>query len=682
MRPRVVRPVWGPPDATRDAILAAVRSELGRATGVANLWVGDDLPLETLEAPATHGFVGVAARSLARHLGTAAGHVVLDLYSGLQPDLLGQAAGMVVAGGTLWVRIPEQPVPSASLEVWPYSTDDVTTHTWSRVVQGLSRSAAASEPSDGPVSPGMFAGTPDQDAVVTALREGFVAGEPAQTGAPVFAVLADRGRGKSTALGRAADGLRATVTAAEPRHAAEVLRFATDARYADPLEILTDNTPLPGPLLVDEAAALSVPLLHALLERARADAQPVAFATTVHGYEGHGRGFALRFLPTVSSHRVLTLSTPIRWGPDDPLEEAVRDVLLLDATDPARSAARPRSGLPSELEVGRLDRDALAADEARLRAVFGLLVEAHYRTTPADLQRLLDAPNLAVHAVWSAHDPTAIHGVCLVAREGGLPPPRVDALVAGRRIRGHALAETLAVHSGWTDAATWPLLRSVRIATDPAFRRQGVARMLVEHIHEDPGFGRTPALFGTLFGATPGLLAFRRSLGYRLVRVGVSRGSRTGEPTAVMVRPTTPEATAGVAHLRRVLARDLPLLLDTLAIDGLPLSDAARTALLDDLPEPLPYTYTTRLAAIRAWTHGPRPYDAVATAVVEWLAQPEVSARLASLPPDQQALIRGRVVERRSWRALAREASLSVPATMRALRRVGRDLVESTACGL
>src|SRR5690606_2622683 len=116
------------------------------------------------------------------------------------------------------------------------------------------------------------------------------------------------------------------------------------------------------------------------------------------GYEGTGRGFVLRFLAWQKSEprpsAIHTLSAPVRFDAGDPLERLVFDALALDA-EPASlagvdlDAARPEA----------LDRDALASDEALLREVFGLLVHAHYRTTPSDLERMLDAPNLRVHVM-------------------------------------------------------------------------------------------------------------------------------------------------------------------------------------------------------------------------------------------------------------------------------------------
>ena len=261
-------------------------------------------------------------------------------------------------------------------------------------------------------------------------------------------------------------------------------------------------------------------------------------ALRIRGYEGTGRGFVLRFLEWVRGQAVpwvsLTLDTPIRFAPGDPVERWTREVLLLDAevrpTGGAVCAAggRFRSSLaqPSSLAARApeattgvralaLDRDALAKDEARLRALFGLLVHAHYRTTPGDLHRLLDAPNLRLHALVDGAD---VLGASVVALEGGLSRDRCTALAAGRsRIRGHALADTLVTQAFCPAAGELRLARSVRIATHPEVRRAGLARLLVEHVHAAHA---DVDLFGTLFGATPELVRFRRRLGYIVPRTG------------------------------------------------------------------------------------------------------------------------------------------------------------------
>src|SRR5690606_13771224 len=143
-----------------------------------------------------------------------------------------------------------------------------------------------------------------------------------------------------------------------------------------------------------------------------------------------GRGFSLRFLTGLerdSSLVRLSLVQPIRWGEGDPLERMVFDALLL-AAGPAQLDMPDLPDMLDELEPMRLDRDALAADETSLRELFGLLVHAHYRTTPGDLHRLLDAPNLAVHVLrLRGH----IVAATIVAQEGELPDELCEALLDG-----------------------------------------------------------------------------------------------------------------------------------------------------------------------------------------------------------------------------------------------------------
>jgi tRNA(Met) cytidine acetyltransferase len=211
------------------------------------------------------------------------------------------------------------------------------------------------------------------------------------------------------------------------------------------------------------------------------------------------------------------------------------------------------------------------------------------------------------------------------------------------------------------------MIRSIRTATHPDRRREGLARALVEHEHET----WSPDLFGTLFGATSALLAFRRAQGYRLVRLGVSRGSRTGEPSAVMVRPCTSAARALVDDLRGVLARDLPLQLELMEGDGLALDPELRESLLRALPPPRPHTDASIRADVVAYTQGPRPFDAAASSIHRFV----MNEGMNGLNDEARGLIGERVLQHRPWVDMARDRSTSVPAVMRALRRAVGALV-------
>lgn len=609
----------------------------------------------------------LTARDVEQRLGSACDAVVLDLRPGLDADVLGQVQGFVRGGGALVLRVPEdlRAPPCAALAVNPFSPGDVGDRFWRRLVSHLPA------PSDAPVVLGPAdraeGGSGEQAAVVGRLSE--VLRGPA---GGMAVLLSDRGRGKSAALGLAARELPGVVvTAAQAQSAAEVLRFASpDLRFVEPRALIGPEAPDLDILLVDEAAQLPVPLLQRLVLR-HPDAR-IAFATTTRGYEGTGRGFVLRFLEWARAlARPLTelsLEMPIRWPPGDPLERQILHALALDA-EPAR-VEFPTAVELSEITHEIVDRETLAADEASLRALFGLLVHAHYRTTPSDLHRALDAPNLVLHALrWRGQ----VVAASLLALEGGLPPSLCQDMAAGRtRIRGHALADTLVTHAGEPGAGELSIVRSVRIATHPALRRLGLARRLVEAIHAT----HAPDLFGTVFGATPELLHFRRAVGYELVRVGVSRGARSGEPAAVMIHPVSEAARALVGRLRDELARALPVQLALQAADGDLVLDPDLDAALRDATPPAPPPDTDPAAENRAVTcylETPQPFEPAAWAVVPW-----VRARLdawAALPAQPRALIQHRVLNGASWPAAARAAGYpSTAAAMRALRPALRRL--------
>lgn len=579
----------------------------------------------------------------------------MDLHDGPDADLIGQSHGFVRGGGALIFRLPKCPPDDGRerLVTAPFTAEDVGMRFWGRVERFLAFLTALEAPL--PIPPPVTEGTAEQAAVAAALQVDF-----SQAGPSRSVLVADRGRGKSSALGLAlaplvAAGRRVGITADSARSAAEVMRFS-GGRYASPLQLLEEELDV---LVIDEAARLPVPLLQALVRRHAA--AHIAFASTVRGYEGTGRGFVLRFLTwldaqpiPVQHHR---LQQPIRWDVGDPVEQLVFSLLALDA---APALAPAISGPVVARAVGR---DELAADESLLRQVFGLLVHAHYRTTPGDLHRMLDAPNLSLHVLQRGSDVVA---VTLVAQEGGLSPAICRQIAAGRqRLRGHALPDTLISHAGQEDAGTLRMVRSVRIATHPALRRQGLARRLVDHVHDS----YQPDLFGTMFGATASLLRFRRAMGYELVRVGVSRGARTGEPSAVMLRPCTSAAQALLHTLRGALARDLPLQLQLGR--AVPPAPALRAELEVGLGTPLPLSNEAARAAVERYAFGPCPSGAVAHALRQLVVS---EAAVITEIPGGDVLI-ARVLECRPWLGIAAERGLSVPAVQRIMRRATQALL-------
>jgi tRNA(Met) cytidine acetyltransferase len=454
---------------------------------------------------------------------------------------------------------------------------------------------------------------------------------------PGHAVVAeaDRGRGKSSAAGIAAGALALAgkdvlVTAPAFRNAAEVFARAreligghgsdgeeseTDSgdggrrldapsggrvRFLPPAEA-ADLPDDPDAAIVDEAAALPVRLLERFL-----DAPAVAFCTTVHGYEGAGRGFSIRFKERLRaspfSVRDVRLDEPIRYARNDPVEAWASRALLLDARPAVDDAVADAA--VGDAAYRTLDPDDLLANEALLREAFGLLVAAHYRTEPNDLARLLDAPNLRARALIAEGRVVA---VALLAREGGLDAETRRGMYEGERVRGNMVPDVLTSQLRDEGAAEPRGLRTVRIATHHALRGEGFGSRLLDEVHRE--FGGDLDYFSVGYGATPRLLRFWRRAGYRTVHLSTSRNDASGEYSAIMLRPTGEDGPGSELLDRHAAAfRDRER-------DGL--SDAHRDVdpdvVVDALracPVPMPIDLTeTEWRSVVGASFGPGMYD-------------------------------------------------------------------------
>lgn len=521
--------------------------------------------------------------------------VVFDAQDGFDADALGAVSGLVCGGGLFLLLAP-------ALAEWPSGPDaearrfmsqfeeSSDSHFIERLIHVLCTGEGAYVVAEDAPLPSLesdkeqlvgkvdntntlFASYDQRDAVEAIVKA-------TSLGNPVPCVLvSDRGRGKSAALGIAAAQLlkqgikRVAVTA--PRLSAvdavfeHASRLLPDTHYSKsaltfhdarlqfvaPDELIVRHTSA-DVLLVDEAAAIPAPMLNQLLE----NYPRIVFATTVHGYEGSGRGFALRFNKVLDAKTPgwerVRMETPVRWGANDPMERLIFDALLMNAGIASESELSFCEN--NEIIVERLTGAQLVKDERMLRELFGLLVLAHYRTRPNDLRQLLDSQVLTIFVMRKAE---AVIGTALVIEEGGLEPELVQAVYQGhRRLRGHLVPQALATYVGMPDAATFKYARIMRIAVHPQLQCQGFGSQLLEHVVNDcqqRGFD----LAATSFGATPELMKFWQKLGFVMVRMGLKREHSSGTHSAVMLRPLNKIGTDVVTGASARFHKRLPYLL-------------------------------------------------------------------------------------------------------------------------
>ncbi|GAM74485.1 P-loop ATPase [Vibrio ishigakensis] len=363
-------------------------------------------------------------------------------------------------------------------------------------------------------------------------------------------ITADRGRGKSSALGIASAEIirdndkRILVTAPNKSAVATLFERAGveldkpvsgsklesasggSIEYIAPDELLR-SLPNCDLLLVDEASAIPLPLLKQIVT----NYHRVCFSTTVHGYEGCGRGFSLKFEPWLESNRpgwkAIRLSQPIRWNPEDSLEAWLFDAFLLDAevgSAPIKSQ--------SSLEFSKLMTEGFLNSRALLSDCFGLLVNAHYQTAPNDLVQLLNDSKVSV---YQATQDSVCVGVVLAVEEGGLDSDTIRNVQLGkRRPVGHLVPVSLANHLATAEPATQKSLRVMRIAVHPELQGKGVGSALLEYLSSQ---AHNFSYLSTSFGATAELFDFWNQNKFVCVRLGVKQDQASGCFSTILVKP-------------------------------------------------------------------------------------------------------------------------------------------------
>ena len=491
-------------------------------------------------------------------LGQEFAHAVYDGFSGLHPDKLAALTGTVKAGGILFLLLPEL----NDLASWQDpSLSTVQSHgqsinyslfnqRFATIIKQLPAFHFSEQ--NGCISNFVSSVThnkidylPQQNCV-----EQIVKVANGRANRPLL-INADRGRGKSAALGLAAAKLtdkkviicstQFKATHSSFKHLANELDLQYNAEhkqlanlhYVAP-DALLNALPECDLLLIDEAAAIPVPLLLKML----AHYPRIVFASTLVGYEGNGRGYTIRFSNYIKAHykasKVVTLDEPLRFAKHDPLEKHIRTLLALDAQYKELSSEQLEQPVHSEIT-----QQSLVNNEPLLQQVIALLALAHYQSSVNDLRQLLDAPS---QRLFISKINNQLVGVCLIAIEGGLSEELALQVISGeRRPQGHLMAQALSQLSFNNDCLTKLSARVVRIAIDPSSHNIGLGKKLLSYCESQ--VKSQCSWLGASFGATAQLLNFWQNLGFDTVKLGYQRDKSTAEHSALVVKCLSDKST-------------------------------------------------------------------------------------------------------------------------------------------
>ena len=539
-----------------------------------------------------------------RYLGTTYQGLVMDLVNSLRPLDIGRLGGVVEGGGIVilltpkwseWhnrknlfqmsLAVPQHPEPrnvfvrwfkevtlnSDGIFIYDVDSDEIVKIALVKPQAFERRGIEFPSETTFPIELYHLALTQDQVEAIK-LVESLI--EPPQKPykRTTVILIADRGRGKSCAIGIALAGLiknllnfknklRIAITAPSLSNVQSLMLLATKAlnviqlKYSELkkgemiYEIRGDRfsieywEPAVVPKLdvdiavVDEAAGIPVPLLHRIWSRFRR----TIFATTIHGYEGAGRGFSVRFLKRIKEDKTTKLIMyemvePIRYSSGDPVEKWQFRVLLLDAEPEELVEEDLKLIEAKEFVYLKLDPEELykLENENTLRTLFGIYVLAHYRNEPDDLAMMADAPHHSIRALALKNG--KIVAAAQLAEEGPIPPEYLQSLLRGGKIPGNIIPDRLLKHGRLSEIGSGKGWRIVRIAVHPSAQGRGIGSYLLQELVKE-AIERGYDWIGSGFGATEELLRFWIKNGFIPLHISPDRNPVSAEYTVLVLKP-------------------------------------------------------------------------------------------------------------------------------------------------
>ncbi|MGC9165174.1 MAG: tRNA(Met) cytidine acetyltransferase TmcA [Thermoprotei archaeon] len=415
----------------------------------------------------------------------------------------------------------------------------------------------------GPLS---LALTQDQSNVITTVSE-LIKSNETQT----LIIIANRGRGKSAAIGlgialiaeyaeKTNERVKIVVTAPQYTGVKTLIEFIVKGlnslgmRYwvkqnKEGITMIKTRRmkvfyvrPTVVPSLkadikiVDEAASIPVTLLLKIVNSSKR----TIFSTTVHGYEGSGRGFSIRFLKYLKQFKGINVKemymvTPIRYPEGDPVEQWLYDTLLLNS-EPVQLTDEEKNLPPTSCTYKVLDFTNI--DENTLRHFYGIYVLAHYRNRPEDLATLLDAPHHSARALMLNSNPVVS---IQLSEEGGFDDTLTDLIYNGMDIHGHIIPCRTLWYYGFKEFGKMKGWRIVRIATHPDLMNKGFGSRALEELIKE-AINKGYDWLGSGFGATEELLNFWFKNGFHPIHLSPTPNPTSGEYSVLVVKPISEKA--------------------------------------------------------------------------------------------------------------------------------------------
>jgi len=423
-------------------------------------------------------------------------------------------------------------------------------------------------------------------------------------------------------------------------------------------------------VIVDEAAGIDVPVLLKITEGVRY----MIFSTTIHGYEGTGRGFSIRFLKRLESDESVEIDRihmeePIRYGRGDPIEKWLYDVLLLDA-QPAEITEEDLQAIrDGKLEFRELGKDELMSNEKLLREFFGIYVLAHYRNRPSDLAILSDMPNHIPFVVAVNGKPVcSLH----IAVEGRLDDETIEKIKDGYKPKGQIIPDLMLKHYWHFEFPKMVGARVVRIATHPAVMNMGIGSFALAKIVEW-AYNRDMEWVGSGFGVSPELLRFWTKNGFTPVHITPQRNEVSGEHTVIVLRALKPDVENVVELLNGEFTRRL---IEYLADELSDLETETAVLLLKslrrDVEIPLPEFGKVERRRMSKYFQGMSLYEYVSDIIRPLVRFYYSRTDREELGEDEELVLIGKCLQLKHWKDLPGEGFKKYRILLNAVKKVWR----------